>query len=401
MRILYAHNFYRQAGGEDETFADEIRLMRARGHEVSSFETSSAALEARSRLMTGIEGVWSLRAARAVAERVRAERPDVVHFHNTYPVLSPAAFRAANAAGAAVVHTLHNFRHLCSHHGLYRDGRPCEDCVGAFAPWRGVLHGCNHNGRFADAQLAVTAAVHRLAGTYARAVHRYVALTPFAREVFVRGGLPADRLAVLPTFVDPDPGVGPGDGGYALFVGRLTEEKGVGLLLDAWRRIGAALPLRIVGGGPLAGDVAAAAAALPGVDFLGRVERAALVELVGRASMLVFPSLWYEGTPRTIAEALAAGTPVVAADIGGMAAMVEPGVNGVRFRAGDADDLVRAVQTLAANPAALRAGARRSFEESYTEACHYDGLVAIYQAAVAARDAARPAARGTAPAVQS
>lgn len=395
MRILYAHNFYRQAGGEDETFADEIRILRAHGHEVGTFETSSKSLEGHSKLLTGLRGVWSLPVASAVAARVRADRPEIVHFHNTYPVMSPAAFRAARSAGAAVIHTLHNFRHLCSDYGLLRNGRPCEDCVGSPAPWRGIVHGCSHNGRFADAQIAVAVAVHRLAGTWAHSIDRYVALTPFARDIFVRGGFPADRVAVLPTFVDPDPGPGPGSmpgGGYALFVGRLVARKGVDVMLEAWRRIGTAMPLRIVGGGgPLAAQVAAAAASMPGVEFLGRVERDALDALVGNAALLVFPSIWYEGTPRTIAEAFAAGTPVIASDLGGMAAMVTPGVNGALFRAGDPDDLARVILALSNDGEALRRlrpGARRSFETTYSAASHYDGLIAIYRAAFAARGAA-------------
>ena len=389
MRILYAHNFYRLPGGEDQTFADEICLMRSRGHDVATFETSSRDQEGRSRLALGLEGVWSVRHARAMAERLRAERPDVVHVHNTYPVTSPALFRAIAGEGVAVVHTLHNFRILCSHYGLTRDGRPCEDCVGAVTPWRGVVRGCNQNGRLADAQIAVAVLVHRAARTWTRAIDRYVALTPFARDIFVRGGLPADRMAVLPTFVDPDPGTGPGDGGFALFVGRLAPEKGVRVLLDAWRTVGARMPLHIVGsGGPLAPEAAAADGAIPGVRFRGRVERDELTGLMRRAAVLVFPSTWYEGTPRTIVEAFAAGTPVLASDIGSMRSMVEPEVNGQWFRAGDPADLARVVTALAAAPdrlAALRGGARRSFETLYTAERHYAGLEAIYRAAIARR----------------
>jgi glycosyltransferase involved in cell wall biosynthesis len=399
VRILYAHNFYRIPGGEDETFADEIRLMRERGYDVDTFETSSKTLNGQSRLKAGIAGVWSARAARAIRARIAAERPDIVHFHNVYPVMSPAVFRAAAAEGVAVVHTLHNYRLLCSNGGLYHRGGVCEACIGAVAPWHGVLRGCNDHGRAADAQIAVAVAFHRAAGTWARSIDRYIALTTFARDNLVRGGLPATRIAVLPTFVDPDPGIGPGDGGYALFIGRLTVEKGVRILLDAWRKCGTRLPLKIVGsGGPLAEEVAAAASTIPGVALMGRVlgesrwpeenNRKVLTDLTRRASFLVFPSLWYEGTPRTIAEAFAAGTPVIASDVGAMRSMVQPGANGQWFKAGDAIDLARVASTLANDPlgcAELRLGARRTFEAHYSAARHFEGLATIYQAAIAQR----------------
>jgi glycosyltransferase involved in cell wall biosynthesis len=388
VRILYAHSFYRIPGGEDETFADEIHLMRERGYDVDTFETSSKTLEGQSRLKAGIAGVWSTRAARAIRARIAAQRPDVVHVHNVYPVMSPAVFRAAAAEGVAVVHTLHNYRLLCSHAGLYYRGGVCEVCIGAVAPWHGVLRGCNNNGRAADAQIAVTVAIHRAAGTWARSIDRYIALTTLARNIFVRGGLPATRIAVLPTFVDPDPGIGPGDGGYALFIGRLTVEKGVRVLLDAWRECGARVPLKIVGSGPLAEEVAAAASTIPGVAFMGRVSREVLTDLTRRASFLLFPSVWYEGTPRTIAEAFAAGTPVIASDIGAMRSMVQPGENGQWFKAGDAIDLARVASTLANDPegcAALRLGARRAFEAHYSAARHFEGLATIYRAAIEQR----------------
>jgi glycosyltransferase involved in cell wall biosynthesis len=309
--------------------------------------------------------------------------------HNSYPVMSPAIFRAAAAEGAAVVHTLHNYRMLCSHAGLYRAGRICEDCVGAVAPWRGVLHGCNHNGRAADTQIAVAVGVHRLFGTWRRSIDRYIALTPFARDIYVRGGLPACKIAVLPTYVEPDPGIGPG-GEHALFVGRFTVEKGIRVILDAWRHMDGAIPLKIVGsGGPLADETAAAALGIPGVEFKGRVSREELTDLMQRARCLVFPSIWYEGTPRTIAEAFAAGTPVVSSDIGAMRLMVTPGRDGDWFCAGDPDDLARTIRALIAEPgrlSAMRAGARRTFESTYAADRHYDGLLSIYRDAIHERE---------------
>ena len=387
MRILVAHNFYQQPGGEDEVFRAERDLLRGAGHAVGEFTVSNDDVTAMGRLALLRATVSNAEVAGRLAERVRADGIEVVHFHNTFPLVSPASYAAVRGAGAAVVQTLHNFRLLCVSATLFRDGRVCEDCVGR-SPLPGVVHRCYRGSLAASAATAGMLMTHRAIGTYRNQVDRYVALSDFAAETFARGGLPAGRVAVKPNFV-PDPGPpGDGSGGYALFVGRLTEEKGVRPLLAAWASPHAPpVGLKVVGDGPLRGEVESAATANGSIDYLGRRAGPEVLDLMRRASCLVFPSLWYEGMPRTIIESLAAGTPVVASDLGTMASMVSPGVNGLKVPPGDPAAIAGAVASLASSPdaASLRASARADYEAKYAAGPNLDRLLSIYRDAVACR----------------
>ena len=376
MKILLVHNFYQQPGGEDEVFRSEGNLLRARGHDVGEFVVHNDQVEGMGRLKLLGATVWNRTLSRELRDRVRREKVEVAHFHNAFPLVSPAAYRAAKAGGAAVVQTLHNYRLLCPGATFFRDGRVCEDCLGKAVPWPGAVHRCYRGNVGASVATVGMLTAHRAAGTYARQVDRYVALSEFARGKFIAGGLPAGRVVVKPNFLDADPGIGAG-GSYALFVGRLTEEKGVRLLLEAWRE-NPPLPLKIVGDGPLRGEVEAAVA--PSIQYVGRQPSAEVLRLMGAAACVVFPSLWYEGMPRTIIESFAVGTPVVACDLGTMRSMVIDGVNGAKVPAGDAAALRGAVGRLAASQGkeSLRASTRADFESKYTASNNYELLMRIY-----------------------
>jgi glycosyltransferase involved in cell wall biosynthesis len=227
-------------------------------------------------------------------------------------------------------------------------------------------------------------AVHDALGTWVEKVDVYVALTEFARRKFVQGGLPAERVVVKPHFVHPDPGPGAGDGGFALFVGRLSPEKGVDTLLAAWSRLGRHVPLKVVGDGPGAREVAGAAERRPEVTWLGHQPAAAVSELMGQASVLVFPSRWHETFGLVVIEAFAKGTPVIAARVGAMPEMVDHGRTGLLFRAGDADDLAAQVEWAFGHPAELsrmREEARREFEAEYGAERNYEMLMEVYSKA--------------------
>jgi glycosyltransferase involved in cell wall biosynthesis len=305
---------------------------------------------------------------------------EVAHFHNTWPVISPAGYYAARAQGVAVVQTLHNYRLVCPAATLYRDGAVCEDCLGR-APWSGILHACYRGSRAATSVLASMVVAHRALGTWRRAVDVYVALTGFARDKLAEGGLPAERLVVKPNFVHPDPGAGPGDGGFALFAGRLTAEKGVDLLLAAWRRSRPALRLRIVGDGPLAPAVDEQIAALPDVERSGWLPRSEVLEMMRRAAFAIVPSGWYEGFPMTIAEAFACATPVLASNLGSLGTIVDDGRTGRLFRPGDAVDLAEKLSWLASRPeelARMRIEARGEYERHYDADAGYARLMEVY-----------------------
>lgn len=273
-RVLLCHNFYQEPGGEDQVYADEGLLLESFGHEVIRYSRHNDDIANMSRLQTARATFFNKQTLEEVRKLIRKEQPDVLHCHNTFPLISPAIYVAANEAGVPVVQTLHNFRLLCPSALFLRNGRPCEDCLGKLLAWPGVLHACYRRDRAATAVVAGMLAVHRLGGTWVRRVQQFIALSEFSRRKFIEGGLPAGRLAVKANFMRNDPGYGGGRGGYAIFVGRLAAEKGIEALLAAWRRLKTPLPLKIVGDGPLAGQVLRGrrfrlANRLPGTPIVG------------------------------------------------------------------------------------------------------------------------------------
>ncbi len=388
MRVLMVHCRYQVRGGEDECYEAELRLLREAGIEADGYEDDNRRIGQLSPLRVARDTVWSPSAYRAIRARLREKPYDVVHVHNFFPLISPAVYYAARAAGCSVVQTLHNYRLACPAAIFYRDGRVCEDCLGKAVPWPAVLHGCYRDSRAGSAAVATMLAVHRLLGTWRAKVDLYITLNEFMRRKAIAGGVPADRIVVKPNFVGHDPGVGDGRGGFALFTARLNPEKGVAELLAAWRRLGSRIPLKIMGDGPLTELVKAAAATTPGIEYLGRRPLAEFYELLGQASFFVFTSTWYEGFPRVINECYARGTPIVASAIGPIAEVVADGRTGVHFRPGDVDDLVAKVEWLLDHPAeqaALRQGARQEFEARYTAESGLEQLLSVYQRAIARR----------------
>jgi len=393
MNVLVVHNFYQQAGGEDQVFADETKLLRDRGHAVEQFTVHNDAVDSMGRIKLARKTIWNRESYRALRDAVRRHRAEVVHFHNTFPLISPAGYKAARDEGAAVVQTLHNYRLMCPVATFYRDGHVCEECMEKFVPWPGVVHACYRNSRPASAAVAALLTVHRARRTWQHDVDVYIALTEFSRQKFVAGGVPPDKIVIKPNFVGPDPQIGAGDGGYALFVGRLTDEKGVRTLLTAWKSNAVNVGLKILGDGPLREEVVEAASRTPHkIEYLGRRPLAEVYDVIGRARVLVFPSQWYEGLPRTIVESYAKGTPVIASRLGSMTELIEPGRSGLLFEAGDADDLARQVARVTGSPDELvqmRVGARRLYEERYTAERNYPVLLGAYAQALNRRHAAR------------
>jgi len=382
MNILVAHNYYKLAGGEDQCVAAEVALLRAQGHRVTQYCVSNDATDGMGRLELASRTIWSGPTFLEMRRLIRVHRPQVVHFHNTLPLLSPAAYYAARAESAPVVQTLHNFRLLCVNALLFRDGRPCEDCLGKAVPWRGVAHKCYRGSRSASAAVAAMISAHRLLGTWRNAVDAYIALSEFSRRKFIEGGLPADRIAVKSNFLYPEPGTGAGDGGYAVYVGRLSAEKGVETLLRAWRNLGTTVPLKIAGVGPLEPAVREAAAQNASIQWLQGLSHERVYDVIGAASALILPSECYEGAlPRVVIEAFAKGTPVIASRLGAMAEVVEDGRNGVQLTPGEPEDLAAKVRCLFSDSSTLkrmRRSARETFDQSFTADANHESLMAIY-----------------------
>ncbi|MEO0513841.1 MAG: glycosyltransferase [Planctomycetota bacterium] len=385
-KVLAVHNYYKLPGGEDKCFEDEVRMLREHGHDVQTLTVHNDLVDQIGRIKLAARTVWNRDAAGRLRDLVRQEKFDVVHFHNTFPLLSPAVYAAARSEGAAVVQMLQNFRLLCPGAFLMRDGKVCEDCLGKTVPWPAIQHSCYRGSRTASAVVAGLNGVHRILGTWRKEVDVFLAMTEFGKRKYVEGGLPIERILVKPNFVHPAPVAGDGGGGYALFVGRLSKEKGLDTLLAAWKMLQPNIRLKIVGGGPLEDQVRDAAAHDSRIEYVGFCDADAVYGLMQSASCLVFPSIWYEGLPKTIIESFACGTPVLTSDIGAQAEVVRHSENGMHFKAGDAGRLAAQVVTMFRDSDRLqemRVAARLSYTNLYDEAENYRQLIDVYAVAIA------------------
>ncbi len=379
MRVLVVHNAYQQRGGEDSVVESEVALLRQYGHEVFTYERHNDEVGQASRVQLAAQAFWSSRTVREIEALIAEVKPDVMHVHNTMPLISPSVYWAAQKMGVPVVQTLHNFRLFCPQAMFVRDGRVCEDCLGK-VPWRGVLHKCYRDSAVQSAVMAGMLMAHRVMGTFVSKVDRFIALNEFCRSKMIEGGLPSERVSIKPNFVDwqPQPQWDQRAGG--LYVGRLTSEKGVDVLLRALRRL-PARTVSVIGGGPMEAEVASAL----GDAYLGFLPLSDIWGHLSRARYIVISSIWYEGFPRTIVEAFASGVPVIASRIGSLAEVVTDGETGLLFNPGDEDELVAKLAWAQAHPQEmLRMGqaARAEYERRYTPERNCAKLIEIYQAAM-------------------
>ena len=390
MKILLVHNAYQQWGGEDTVFEQELALLRDAGQQVATYRRSNHEMEdygLLDRLALARNTVWSEESRQHFERELAREEPDIVHVHNTFLLISPSIYWACYDANVPVVQTLHNYRLFCPSGDFLRDGKICEECL-EHSLWRSVRYACYRDSRPQSAIVATMLAYHRHKQTWTRCINMYIALSEFARQKFISAGLPADRLTVKPNFVHPDPGAQQSQGEHAIYVGRLSVEKGVHTLISAWVRLGISVPLVIVGNGPLNATLRAqvSESGLNNIVFKGRMPRQATLEAIKRARFLVLPSECYENFPLTIPEAYACGVPVIAAAIGALQELVDEGITGIKFRVGDAADLAEKVEWAWTHPDrtnAMGRQARQAYEEKYTGEKNYELLMAIYEGGLA------------------
>jgi glycosyltransferase involved in cell wall biosynthesis len=389
MKIIIVHNTYREAGGEDVVFENEKRLLQRNGHIVIPYVRSNLELQDKyflDRIDTATEMIWSSKSRREFAAIADAERPDVVHVHNTFMAISPSIYSACSARNIPIVQTLHNFRLLCPAGNFYRDGIICHECV-AQSLLQSVRHGCYRNSRGATAGVALMLAVHRALDTWRGSVTRFIVLTEFAKRKFVDAGFPSHRFVVKPNFADHDPGERVGDGKYALFVGRVVENKGLRVLLNAWKELHGQYPLHIVGDGPDRSALQAEASEwqLSGITFRGRLSREEVVEAIKSARFVIVPSTLYEGLPMCIVESFACGTPVLCSRLGGLVEIVQEHLTGLHFKPGNSLDLAAKVEWSWNHPlevSQMGRAARAKYETDYTAEKNYSLLMDIYEQAL-------------------
>lgn len=382
MKAFLAHNYYQNPGGEDGAFTMDANLLEARGHKVYRYVAHNDDIKQMGRMQVVRATFWNDQTYRNLRNVFDGGDYAVAHFHNTFPMISPSAYYAARDSGIPVVQTLHNFRLICPNAILYRDGHICEDCVGKVFALPSLAHNCYRDSRSQTGVVALLNTIHHLRGTWFTQVDRYIALTEFARCKFIEAGFPPNKIVVRPNFLEDDPGVRQDFGDYALYVGRLTPEKGVRTLLEAWRHL-PNVPLKIIGDGPLKEEVLSAIKQHGlNIELLGWRASEEVIRGIKGARFLLFPSEWYETFGRVVIEAFACGTPVIASNLGAPAETVEHLNTGLHFEAGNAEDMVEAVLQLWSRPELadkLGQGARKEYELKYTADRAYECLLRIYE----------------------
>lgn len=391
MKITIAHNRYQQAGGEDKVVAAEAALLSRRGHQVEmlAFDNEAIGSSPAARVTAAVGSFGSLPSFRRVRAELSRFQPDVLHVHNFMPTLSPAIFFAAAKAHVPVVQTLHNFRLICANAQLFREGTTCELCLQQRSFLPSVRHGCYRSSRLGSAVVGGAMAAHAAVGTWQNRVDRYIALSTFAAGKLGGSRVPAHKIRVKPNFV-VDNGLGQGDAGFALYVGRLSEEKGLATLIAADALGKLERPVHIAGDGPMRSEVERACARAGGrLRYLGPQSEEGVRALMRAATVLLVPSLWYEGFPMVMVEALSLGLPVIASRIGGLPEIIEDAVCGFLHAPGDASALGDALRKFAAlapqQVGAMREAARTRFKRRYSEDTNYELLMQIYAEAIATK----------------
>lgn len=389
MHILRVHNRYQQRGGEEAVFESEVSLLREHGDIVRTIEVTNDIIDESPSPFTSatlaLTTIWSKSGRRLVTAAVSEFGPDIVHFDNTFPLISPGAYGAARRHGAAVVQTLHNYRLVCPSAILFRDGSVCEDCLGKM-PLPGVVHACYRQSRTQSAAVASMLTAHRLRRTWTRDVDRYIAPTEFAKQKLLSAGLPGVSVSVKPHFVDRPLLSNPSanrDG--MLFVGRLSREKGIDTLLDAVPHLDFNVDIKVVGDGPMMVNVVTSASANPMVKALGVFLRTNVQHLMASAVALIVPSNCYETFGLTIVEAFACGTPVIASRLGAMAEIVDDGRTGLLFDPGNVQDLAAKMRWAHDHPGDMMVmgnNARQEYDLKYTPDRNYALLMDIYEQAI-------------------
>ena len=381
-KVLMVHNFYQIGGGEHTVFENEKKLLRENGHQVIEYTRSNDELKASAlkKILMPFTAVFSIKTYREICAMIRKEKIDVVHCHNTFPLVSPAVYYAAWKCGIPVIQTVHNFRFQCPCGVFYRDGRICEDCVKS-GLGQALKHGCYRNSKIQTAVVVIMLKIHRWLGTYQKL--RYIFLTGFNQEKFrPLLGNKVDQEFVKPNFEYielPEFAEEQRDFNQFVFAARLDENKGVPFLLNAWKNI-KDKKLIIYGNGPLESLVRQAAAEDPMIEYKGFRPQKEIFEDISHSAAFLFTGEWYEGFPMTLVELMALGRPALCSDIGNGADIVSSAESGLLYQNGSAEDFIEKIGQISDSVRNQQfcINARRNYEENYTPRKNYKILKRIY-----------------------
>ena len=386
MKLLLCHSYYQQRGGEDESFEAEAELLAGHGHEVIRYTRHNDSIKGRSQLSIAGQTLWSRSAEREIKALIREHRPAVMMSTNIFPLLSPSIYTAAQSEGVAVIQQLRNFRAFCLNGFFLREQKVCQDCLGKAFAWDGIRHRCYRNSRLGSTVVAAWQKSFRRTALRQRGVDLFLTPSEHMRSEFLAAGFDPQRVRYRPNVTSHVQGAGPNDGGgYALYVGRLSVEKGIGTVCEAWETLASeGLELQVAGDGPEASRVQSAADRGL-LTWHGRVCLQRVHQLMADASVVIVPSIWYETFGRAAVEAYAAATPVIVADIGGLTEVVSDGESGFHFRPGDTADLVSKVRRFIADPGLTRRmgeAAQSLYQAKFTRERIYTQMMDLFELAI-------------------
>lgn len=393
MKIVYCHNYYRNRGGEDVSFECDLELLREQGHTVIPFTRNNGDIKGSS-LRTAAKTLWNLETKSQMWRLLQREKPDLLHCNNLFPQISPSVYSPAKRMGIPIVQALRNYRTFCANSFLFRDGELCTKCLKSSAAWQGLRHKCYRDSLPATAVVVASQFANRALRIQRRYVDAFVTPTEFAKRIHVEGGFDASKIHSRANFILPDPKFTATKEPYLVFVGRLSNEKGLSSVLQAWRDHQPRLPLRIIGDGPQEQELRQQASGLHGVTFLGALKKEDVLKQIGSASALLMPSIWYETFGRTIAEAFACGTPVIASRLGAMGELVTDLHDGLLFEPGSPDSLAVALARFSElsmkQQSEMRRNARQTYGARFSPQVSYRELISIYAAAAWGHQVAAP-----------
>lgn len=384
IKILIVHNFYKQSGGEDKVVNEEMKLLSNHGINVSTYFVNNDDIKIKgisNKISLGINTVWSKEQLQLLKTTLKVEKPDIVHFHNTFPLISPSAYYACKQLNIPVVQTIHNYRLACPGALLMRQNEICEKCVSG-SLLNSVKYGCYRDSKLQTLPLTTMLYTHRILNTWNRKVDKFIALTEFSKEKIAQTGIEKGKIVVKPNFIDKKLDFNVEKENYIVFVGRLSREKGTHVLLEAWKKMDGNMNTRllIIGDGPEQQNLLKQYEQLKNVEFLGKLDNYKILDIVSRAKYLIIPSLWYEGFPMTIVEAYSVSTPVISSNIGSLKEIVKNEFTGFHFENNNIDDLGKVLLKALKYPRynQLVNNVDKLFEEKYTSEKNYLLLMSIY-----------------------
>ena len=389
MRILLCHNFYRSAApsGEDIAYENEKKMLIEAGINVDTYEKYNDDLENIAffdKAKLGISNSWSNTSYCEIKRKIKKFKPDLVHFHNTFPQITPSGYAACKDMSVSVVQTLHNFRLLCANALFLRDGKVCELCLSG-SLYSAIRYKCYRNSLVASASQVLCISRNRWNGSYFNNVDTYIALTEFAKNKFIKAGFNSNLLKIRPNFLPNPPQYSRCNQNYAIFVGRITKEKGIMTLLESWEGR-KDYQLKVIGAGELLSDCKKFVFENNlNVEFMGYLPRKETQSAIQKARFMILPSECYEGFPISLLEAYASGTPILVSNIGGQSEIVNDGITGRKFNVGSKEDLKEKCHELFEDDELvemLSKNARQEFEQKFTQSSVLRETLKIYSSLI-------------------